>query len=83
MVVEGAVIGAKGKTILRSDLPDTLSSIGSAEGFTGVMTFRAAEKMALERALEESGGNISKAARILDTTRKRVYNLMDRHGIRS
>ncbi len=84
-VIEGAVAFTKGKTLTRRDLPDSLlsSSSGSLASTKGVLTLREAEKIALQRALEESSGNISKAARTLETTRKRVYNLIERHGIRS
>jgi len=42
-----------------------------------------AERRLIERALERSGGNVSKAARLLDTTRMRLRYRMEKHGIRA
>ncbi len=40
-----------------------------------------AEQLALKRALEESAGNISRAARILGVARSTVYRMMRRYGL--
>ena len=41
----------------------------------------AAEKQLVERALEESGGNVKKAAEILGVTRAALRTRIDRHGL--
>jgi two-component system response regulator AtoC len=42
---------------------------------------KTAEKRALLRALEESGGNRTVAARLLGVSRRTLYNLLDEHGV--
>ncbi len=48
---------------------------------TLAMIRNTAEKRAIVRALKEVGGNISKAAKLLDVSRPTLYSLVDRLGI--
>ncbi|MBI2900993.1 MAG: sigma-54-dependent Fis family transcriptional regulator [Planctomycetes bacterium] len=82
--IEGAFALGRGTTITRKDLPQHIvaSSEKALAAGQGVMSLREAERAMVERALKVSEGNISKAARLLGSTRKRVYNLLERHGIR-
>ncbi len=41
------------------------------------------ERVAIERALEQTNGNVSKAAKMLGLTRPGLYKMMDRLGMRS
>ena len=41
----------------------------------------AAEKVLVERALRDSGGNVQKAAEILGVTRAALRTRIDRHGL--
>ena len=41
----------------------------------------AAEKQLVERALQESGGNVKKAAEILGVTRAALRTRIERHGL--
>lgn len=81
-VIEGAVVTARGKNLVKRDLPSYIGE-SSRQVLSGLLTLHEAEEMALKKALDVSGGNISQAARTLGTTRKRVYNLMQRYGLRS
>jgi two-component system response regulator HydG len=47
----------------------------------GTMRLEDMEKMAVLRALEETGGNKSEAARILGITRRALYNKIEKFGI--
>lgn len=42
---------------------------------------RLAEKRALERALERTGGNRSRAARLLGVSRSNLYAKLEEHGL--
>jgi DNA-binding protein Fis len=40
------------------------------------------ERRLLERALQQSKGNKSQAARLLGLTRAQIYTRLDKHGVR-
>lgn len=64
-----------------SHLPDDVRE-ASTHARAGVPTLIAAEAEALEEALDKSGGNLSKTARILGVARSTLYRMMERHGLR-
>jgi len=82
--IEGALVLGRGPILLRKELPAHLvaSSEKARLSESGLLTLREAERAMVERALAVSDGNKSKAARLLGTTRKRLYNLMERYRIR-
>ena len=43
----------------------------------------AAEKMLVEKALQESGGNVQKAAELLGVTRAALRTRIERYGMRA
>ena len=68
-----------GDTFLSEDYDESDSS--SQHGLKDVVD--QVERVAIERALEQTSGNVSKAARILGLTRPGLYKMMDRLGMRS
>ncbi len=82
--IESALALGKGATITRKDLPAHVvaSSEKAMAVGQGVVPLRDAERLLVERALQACKGNKAKAARLLGTTRKRVYNLMERYEIK-
>jgi len=93
--VQRAVVCATADTIEPGDLSAELG--GTAPGSAtrvdwwsalkasaqGQDLLGAAEKMLVEKALQESGGNAQKAAQILGVTRAALRTRMDRHGLKS
>ena len=93
--VQRAVVCANADTIEPGDLSAELG--GTAPGSAtrvdwwsalkasaqGQDLLGAAEKMLVEKALQESGGNAQKAAQILGVTRAALRTRMDRHGLKS
>ncbi len=53
----------------------------SEDALTLALVRNTAEKRAILRALKEVGGNISKAAKLLDVSRPTLYSLIERLGI--
>jgi len=91
-IVQKALLASAGALLLESDfeLPaeGALSAHGAAAVEQGVLsTLRdardAAEKQCIHDALRRSNGNVSVAARLLDTDRKWLTKLMRQYGIRS
>lgn len=74
-VVERAVVLARGQEILEQDLVEDLlvTSEPGAEMPRSVGTLKELELDAVRRALEEAGGNKSRAAKILGFSRKALY----------
>ena len=91
--VQRAVVCATSDTIEPGDLSSDLPSSGgtSAEGGDwwselktkahGQDLLGAAEKMLVEKALQESGGNVQKAADVLGVTRAALRTRVQRHGL--
>ncbi len=82
-VVERAVILAGPKTALQpSHLPpEVRAAPGSPERGQQAKSLAQAEKETIEAALAATGGNRSKAAKILGTSRMTLRKMMNKHGI--
>ncbi len=94
-VVERAVLFNQGPVLSRLELPGggllPGEENGPAHGFDdaqslGLKTARAlhtreAEKTAILQAIQESSGNMSAAARLLQVDRSTLYRMMKRHGL--
>ena len=78
--IKRAVAGANTPVLKAADL-----RLGASEIDEGALTLRQArdraEKAAIRQALAIAKGNISEAARLLDTSRPTVYQLMKQHDI--
>ncbi len=79
-ILERATAFSRGRQIRRdvvkeilAELEDSLASIREQH--------RALERKALVRAIQETGGNITKTAEILGRSRSAVYRLIEKHGI--
>jgi DNA-binding NtrC family response regulator len=85
-IIERALISSGGETILPEHLPAMRGSVatavaGGAEGLAAKKDFAAAlplnlaeaEEALIQRALNETGGNIAEAARLLGVHRTRIY----------
>src|SRR5690606_23455115 len=95
-VIESALALARGPRLRASDLPigRTRSAGGGAGGAASArnadsheladlpLSLEAYERSALERALRESGGNATEAARRLGIGRSTFYRKLGRHGLR-
>ena len=90
-VMERALILSGGRPIHRSHLqllpvPAVLTdspgpSIASAAPFHDLpLTLEAAEHALIQRALEQTGGNVAEAARLLDVNRSRIYRKFPQAG---
>ena len=83
-VLEQAVSLADGEELLAEHLPTHLEqeeSLVSEVDDEGVISLKALEKMAIERALSSCGGNVTKAARALGIRRSTLYEKMKKYGI--
>jgi DNA-binding NtrC family response regulator len=79
-ILERATAFSRGRQIRRdvvkeilAELEDSLASIREQH--------RALERNALIRAIQETGGNITKTAEILGRSRSAIYRLIEKHGI--
>jgi DNA-binding NtrC family response regulator len=79
-ILERATAFTRGRQIrrdvvkeIRAELEDSLASIREQH--------RALERTALVRAIQETGGNITRTAEILGRSRSAVYRLIEKHGI--
>ena len=81
--VKRAVVMADGAHISAADL-DLLSTPGvtPASPVTLRDARERAEREAVQRALAEAEGNVSRAAKLLDISRPTLYDLMQHHNIR-
>lgn len=75
-VIERAVVLARGDTITLRDLPGELRArnLRASRTLDAAKTLKDIEAQAIRDALERSGGNKSKAARMLGISRKAFYN---------
>ena len=82
--MERAVLLSRATRIAEADL--MLSPLAASEptapdaGLAG-LTLEATERRLIERALEQCGGNVSKAARQLGVTRMAMRYRIQRHGL--
>ncbi|WP_436116137.1 sigma-54 interaction domain-containing protein [Phyllobacterium sp. LjRoot231] len=80
--VERAAALARGEWIMPADLFPEGSDTKTSTGFTPLADVRdAAEKRQIERALEQTGGQISKAAGLLAISRTTLWEKMARFGM--
>lgn len=86
-VIERAVLVHRGETIGRADLV-AFSELGSADPRapatlpdTGTMTLEEMERAMIAKALEETGGNISRAAKALGLSRAALYRRCEKFGL--
>ena len=89
--VQRAVVCATADTIEPGDLSAELGGAASVSGgdwwgslraaAQGQDLLGAAEKQLVKRALQESGGNVKKAAEILGVTRAALRTRIERHGL--
>jgi two-component system NtrC family response regulator len=78
--VNSAVIMAEGKQIGHRELH--LETTGG-DGVVSLQEVRAeAEKRAIERALANASGNLSRVATLLGISRPTLYDLLDKHGLK-
>ncbi|HET9819753.1 MAG TPA: PEP-CTERM-box response regulator transcription factor [Rhodanobacteraceae bacterium] len=78
--VNSAVIMAEGKQIGHRELH--LDTAGG-DGVASLHEVRAeAEKRAIERALANASGNLSRVATLLGISRPTLYDLLDKHGLK-
>jgi DNA-binding NtrC family response regulator len=77
--VERAVVVGADSTVEVSDLP---VHVTAAPGHPGPGSLADAEKAHIQAVLEESGWNISRAARVLDVDRVTLYNKIRRYELK-
>jgi DNA-binding NtrC family response regulator len=79
-VVEKAVAFATAPVVRRSEVEEILLEFGlSVAGLRDRAAAR--ERRRLVAALRETGGNVTRAARVLGRSRAAVYRLVDKHGV--
>jgi two-component system NtrC family response regulator len=77
--INSAVIMSDGKQIG----PDALQLGASGEDVLDLRQVRIdAEKRAIQRALTQAGGNLSRVATLLGVSRPTLYDLLDKHGLK-
>jgi two-component system, NtrC family, response regulator AtoC len=89
-VVEQLVVLTSGATISPTDVRGALSSLGNDESeephgdgdYTLASAVRKAERSAILRALTQTRGNISLAARLLGVVRRTLYNKLEEHRLK-
>jgi two-component system response regulator HydG len=82
--VERAVIMAQGHLVEPADLPLAIQGSGKGEedySLRAGLTVREAERMLIERTLEATGGNRTRAAEMLGITRKTLQNKIKDYGL--
>ena len=82
--VKAALIMADGDWITAADLGLAQPTDGDTPALLTIKEARGrAERQAVRQALQICGGQITRAAELLGVTRPTLYELMDRHGLRS
>jgi two-component system NtrC family response regulator len=80
--IKGAVIMAEGKHVTAADLG--LSDVDNESPDLNLREVRrSAETRAITRAMLNSSGNISRAAKLLGITRPTLYDLLDKYDIKA
>lgn len=83
-VVERAIMTARGSAVELSDLPDYLHAAESDGGcLDRPNSIRDAERSAIEHALDDNDGNVTRAARQLRIGRNTLYRKLRKYGITS
>ncbi len=83
-IIEQAVVLSRGDTITKLDLPMRVSvdtDTGVEDGLSLDDKVARLEKQSIEKALNDSGGNKSAAARLLGISEHKVRYLMKKHGM--
>ena len=83
-VIEGIVVLTKGNVITEKDLPDNIKQNSMTQNTINLdlgMKLSEVEKSYILSTLEYTGGNKSKAARILDIGRKTLHRKLDEYLI--
>jgi transcriptional regulator of acetoin/glycerol metabolism len=77
-VIERAVILADGPRIGQAEL-----ALRHAPAQTGLedLSLEDVERLLIRKALDRSGGNVSRAAEALDLSRSALYRRMKKHGL--
>ncbi|MHC4206290.1 MAG: sigma-54-dependent transcriptional regulator [Planctomycetota bacterium] len=76
-MVERGVVLSKDKAITLSEFPKELTSSNLADG----KTLEAMERNHIQKALEETGGNIARTAKMLGIHRMTLYNKIKKYSI--
>lgn len=82
--MEGAFASANSLTIGAADLPPSISGSngsGAPQPTISFETFADAERGVLQRALEITGGNKLRAAKLLKISRKKLYSGIAKYGL--
>lgn len=79
--IKRAAILCEGRQIAPEDLELSERTEGEALALNLKAVRAEAERQAISRALSNSSGNISQAARLLGVSRPTLYNLLDKHAI--
>jgi two-component system, NtrC family, response regulator len=80
--IKRAVIMADGKLVTAADLDFSSGSDGEAHDYLNLRAAReAADRVAIRRALAQSEGNISVAAKLLGVSRPTLYDLLKQYDL--
>jgi DNA-binding NtrC family response regulator len=81
--IERAVALASGQVLTPADLAPELRATIDSTLFKGAPTLEEVKRRYLAHVLEETGGNISRAAGILGVERRSLQRMLRRYGLRS
>ncbi len=81
--IERAVALASGQVLTPDDLAPELRPSADASLFKGAPTLEEVKRRYLAHVLQETGGNISRAAGILGVERRSLQRMLRRYGLRS
>ncbi len=82
-VIESAHTFGRGTTIDKGDLPTNISKVPPVTGTcASLSTFANMEKSLIMRALEATGGNKLRAARLLGISRKKLYAKIEKYHLK-
>jgi DNA-binding NtrC family response regulator len=80
--VERAMVVGKGLVLDVHDLPVTATARNGAAGEPSTRSLSAMEKIHIARVLDDSGGNVTLAAKVLGIDRATLYNKLRRYELR-
>lgn len=84
-VIEHAVLFARGEQIMLHDLPEQIQMVAARKFHCLIppqMTMEQIEHAAIAQTLERTGGNVKKAAEILNYHRPKFYRRLRKFGLR-